>query len=137
MTDPDTAHEIPEFELPDWGTDGAPPAPSAEPGDSSERPTAREIALEVEPEIVLSTAGLVSRWATAHVIDIATGVGFADKDDPVRSTAKATSRAFDALRQAARAMDADAVVEVRLSTVAKKGGVTVTAYGTAVRESRP
>ena len=50
MTDPDTAHEIPEFELPDWGTDGAPPAPSAEPGDSSERPTAREIALEVEPE---------------------------------------------------------------------------------------
>jgi uncharacterized protein YbjQ (UPF0145 family) len=137
VTDSDTAHEIPEFELPDWGTEGAPPAPPSEPGDSPVRPPAREIALEVEPEIVLSTAGLVSGWATAHVLDIATGVGFADKDDPVRSTAKATSRAFDALRQAARAMEADAVVEVRLSIIAKKAGVTVTAYGTAVLAPRP
>lgn len=137
MTEPDAAPEIPEFALPDWGTEGAPPPPAlgAEDGPSEESTPAREITLEVETAPILSTGGLPSGWTITEVLDIVTGVGFAGKDDPAATAERAVTTAIGDLRSSATGLGADAVVDVRLAMIGTKA-LTVTAYGTAVRADR-
>jgi uncharacterized protein YbjQ (UPF0145 family) len=139
VTEPDAAPEIPEFALPDWGTEGAPPPPAlgAEDGPSEESTPAREITLEVETSTVLSTAGLPTGWTVTETLDLVWAVGSAKEDEQATATEQAIDRALDGLRAEADRRKADAVVEVRLVPGGRKRTVTVIAYGTAVRTSRP
>jgi uncharacterized protein YbjQ (UPF0145 family) len=141
VTEPDAAAEIPEFALPDWGTEGAPPPPAleAEDGPPEASIPAREITLEVETTPVLSTAGLPAGWTVTETVDLVWAVGSAKEDETATATATelAIDRALDNLRVEAARRTADAIVEVRLEPIGRKRTVTVIAYGTAVRTSRP
>ncbi len=138
MTDSDASAEIPEFALPEWGTEGAPPPPAIGTDDAQSATTlpTREISLEVETAPLLSTAGLPTGWTMIDVLDLVWGVGSAERDDPASAAEHAVNMAIKSLRTSAAGLGADAVVEVRLAMTGKKA-LTATAYGTAVRAGRP
>lgn len=124
---------VPEFTLPDWGTEGAPPPPPVEPD-----PELDDEAIEIEVERpVLVTAGhLPARWDIHTVHGLVTAHGKSEKDDPTDSVANATAKAVSALRDAASAMGANAVTDVSIVVSGRKSKTVVTAWGTAVSFSR-
>lgn len=126
---------VPEFTLPDWGTEGAPPPPPVEP---DPEPNTENDAIEIEVERpVLVTAGqLPARWDIHTVHGLVTAHGKSDKDDPTDSISTATAKAVSALRDAASNMGANAVTDVSISVSGRKSKTVVTVWGTAVSFSR-
>lgn len=124
---------VPEFTLPDWGTEGAPSPPPVEPD-----PELDDDAIEIEVERpVLVTAGqLPARWDIHTVHGLVTAHGKSEKDDPTDSVSNATAKAVSALRDAASAMGANAVTDVSITVSGRKSKTVVTAWGTAVSFSR-
>ena len=118
--------ETAEFELPDWGTGGAP-----------------EVSLDAlaEVEVRLEARPLVTTVAAPHGVTIRQTLGFvsgqgSSKDQSSdAAAAEARVRALAALADNALAMGADAVVGTRLIVTQRKDRAMVVAYGTAVRAS--
>lgn len=139
MSDPETAAEIPEFELPEWGTEGAPPHPPFpdDPGaDTEVAGETREIAIEVEYDVTVTTTSLPQGWRITEVLGLVTGEASSDKDDPAKAAAKAKGKAVETATEAARALGANAITGLRLEMTSAKGAIAVIAYGTAVRFDR-
>lgn len=120
--------ETAEFELPEWGTGGAP-----------------EVSLDAdalaEVEVRLEARPLVTTVAAPHGVTIRQTLGFvsgqgSSKDQSSdAAAAEARVRALAALADNALAMGADAVVGTRLIVTQRKDRAMVVAYGTAVRAS--
>jgi uncharacterized protein YbjQ (UPF0145 family) len=130
---------LPEFHLPDWGTDGAPPEPTV--GDDDTVPpvtTAKseEIEISVERSMLLTAGPLPLRWQVETIHGVVVGHGKSDKSDLASAVEAATSKALQALEKAAEDRNATAVTDVELVTSLHKGTVVVTAIGTAVEFSR-
>lgn len=117
--------EMPEFDLPPWGSGGAPayveppvsaPAPDTEPG-------AAPIVVTVDRiEGARRTLGLVAGEGSHPVGD----------DPPARAVGVARAAAVERLVEAAAEMGATAVVGAGFSLAATEDMITVLATGTAV-----
>jgi hypothetical protein len=126
---------VPEFTLPDWGTEGAPPAPDV-PIDEAPEAQSEEIEITVETSILLLAGPLPDRWQVHTVHGIVTSHGRGDKDDHVDAVESATSKALAGLEDRALAIGANAVTDVSLTVSGRKAKVVVTTWGTAVSFSR-
>jgi hypothetical protein len=125
---------VPEFTLPDWGTEGAPPAPAV-PDDVA--PTAPEqIEITVEPSILLLAGPLPDRWRVHTVHGLVTSHGWSDEDEGADALEAATSEALAALEERASTIGANAVTDVSVAVSGRKSKVVVTTWGTAVSFSR-
>lgn len=130
-------HAVPEFTLPDWGSDGAPPEPPVT--EEIERPPSDgpgDVAIVLERAPLVTTIPLPSAWPIETIHGLVTAHGHSDDADLTSAAADATAAAVEALQDAASDLGANAVVGVGLSSILRKGVVVVTAVGTAVRVSR-
>ena len=127
---------LPEFHLPDWGTDGAPPEPAVDEDDVFESVAASEIEISVERSLLLTSGPLPLRWQVETIHGVVVGHGKSDKADLEAAVEAATSKALQSLEDAAQERNATAVTDVGLVTTKNKGSVVVTAIGTAVEFSR-
>lgn len=131
---------LPEFHLPDWGTEGAPPEPAVTEEDPAVVGRAhaadQEVAITVERPVLLTAGSPPIPWQVETVHGLLIGHGESDDDDLTAAVEAGTARALAALEQAAAGLDASAVTDVRLVTTTRKGKVVVTATGTAVDLSR-
>ncbi|MEX1006106.1 MAG: heavy metal-binding domain-containing protein [Acidimicrobiia bacterium] len=132
---------VPEFTLPDWGTEGAPPEPTVP--DDADDAAGSEVAVDGEPiEIsverpVLVTSGdLPPKWIVDTVHGLVTGHAKSDKDDPAEAAEAASVKAVAAVTERAAELGANAVTNLTLSVSGRKSKVVVTAWGTAVSFSR-
>lgn len=130
--------EHPEpFDLPDWGTDGAPPEPATDDAEELEpaRPEELDVLLDVRQELLLSTVGAPPANRVRTVLGLVASEGSASISDGgtlQAATGSARSAALDRLTSDAEAMGATAVVGMRLTVAVRLNEVVVTAYGTAV-----
>jgi len=130
-------HAVPEFTLPDWGHDGAPPEPPAHSEHTgADASPSDPLEIHVEHPPLLTTTTLPDRWTVETVHGLVTGHGSSEADDPAAAAAKAGASAIEALEEAARELGANAVTGIGLNAFSRKGVVVVTAAGTAVRLSR-
>ena len=123
------------FDLPDWGTDGAPPPP-AQGSDVSGRIEPPDLVLDVTPELIQSTVPIGIEHGADVVIGLVTTEGSAtvgDDLDLAKAIAIARSAALDRLAGEASTIGASAVVGIRLSVATRLNDVVVMAYGTALR----
>ncbi len=127
---------LPEFHLPDWGTEGAPPEPAVAEDEAFAPVATSEIEISVERSMLLTSGPLPLRWQVETIHGVVVGHGKSDKDDPATAVEAATSKALRALEAAAHERNATAVTDVGLVTTKHKGNVVVTAIGTAVEFSR-
>ncbi len=128
---------VPEFRLPEWGTEGAPPAPDVPAdGDLPPREDGDEVQISVERSVLLTTGPLPLRWQIDTVHGLVVSHGKSDRDDLEEAVATATEAALAGLADAARDHSATGVVDIRLVTTTRKSKVVVTATGTAVGFSR-
>lgn len=132
MPDDPTAHE---FNLPDWGTEGAPPEPAV-PEETTDEAITDPIEISVERSVLLAAGALPPRWDVRTVHGLVTGHAKSDKDDHVAAVDSATSKALAELSRRADEMGANAVTDVRVTTTGRKSRVVATAWGTAVSFSR-
>lgn len=121
---------IPEFTLPEWGTDGAPPPPPMPPDPPG------DIEIEVERPVLVVAGRLPTGWDIHTVHGLVSAHGTSDKDGADEATAAATAKATAELRHQAAALGANAVTDVGLTTSHRKSRTVVTAWGTAVSFSR-
>ncbi len=129
--------EHPEsFNLPEWGTDGAPPEPvtaPSEPGDDS--PGEAHLMIDVEPELIESTVALPDQYRVRAVIGLVAAEGAASVSDGMTlqsATGAARSAALDRLTSEAKTLGATAVAGIRLSVAVRLNDVVVVVYGTAL-----
>lgn len=123
------------FDLPDWGTEGAPPQPPLTP-DTELSEESQDLILDVTPELIQATISLSPGPDSDAVIGLVTTEGsatVADGLDLARAIAIARSAALDRLGSEATTIGAAAVIGIRLSVVTRLNDVVVMAYGTAVR----
>lgn len=126
---------VPEFSLPDWGTEGAPPEPSVA-ADTDPDADLDAIEIAVERPMLLVAGALPSRWNVRTMHGLVTAFGKSEKEDHQDAVESATSKALDDLSENARAMGANAVVEIDIAVSSRKSKTVVTAWGTAVSFSR-
>lgn len=131
--DQDNRNDIPSFELPDWGMDGAPPAPTEDLPEIEEGP---EVTLEVDHALLMITGHPLHDWTVDQVYGLVSGEGVSEKSDPERRASAASKRALSALEFAARGMGANAICDVRLALATRKSRTSIVAYGTAMRIRR-
>ena len=129
--------EPPEsFDLPDWGTEGAPPEPATDAADEGEPPPGGiDVHLEVEPELLQSTIDLPGSYRIRSVIGLVSAEGTASVADGTTlqsATGAARSAALDRLTSEAETIGATAVAGIRLSVAVRLNDVVVLAYGTAL-----
>lgn len=120
------ADETPEFELPDWGTQGAPEV-SLDPEHLDEV----EVLLESRP--LITTVAAPQGVTIRQTLGFVSGQGSSKDQSSDAAAAEARVRALAALADNAVAMGADAVVGTRLIVTQRKDRAMVVAYGTAVR----
>lgn len=125
---------VPEFKLPDWGTDGAPPEPAVpdDPPPSREDP----IEISVERPMVVTAGPLPNRWDVQTVHGLVIGHGKSDKDSHLDAVESAALAAIAQLEAQGAERGANAVIDTTLTVSARKSKVVVTAWGTAVSFSR-
>lgn len=133
--------EHPEsFDLPDWGTEGAPPEPPTDAADDGEAPPEGiDVHIEVEAELLQSTTGLPAPYRVRSVIGLVSAEGAASIVDGATlqsATGAARSAALDRLTSEARTIGATAVVGIRLTIAVRLNDVVVVAYGTALDAAR-
>lgn len=125
---------VPEFRLPDWGTDGAPPEPAVpdDPPPVHEDP----IEISVEHPMVVTAGPLPNRWDVQTVHGLVIGHGKSDKDSHLDAVESAALAAIAQLEAQGAERGANAVIDTTLTVSARKSKVVVTAWGTAVSFSR-
>lgn len=129
--------EHPEsFDLPDWGTEGAPPEPATDAADESETPPEGiDVHLKVESELLQSTTDLPGSYRIRSVIGLVSAEGSASVEDGTTlqsATGAARSAALDRLTSEAETIGATAIIGIRLSISVRLNDVVVVAYGTAL-----
>lgn len=131
--------EHPEpFDLPEWGTAGAPPEPATDEPDGDtdpEPPQDLDVLLDVQPELLVSTIDLPASHRIRSVLGLAAAEGSASISDGgtlPAATGSARSAALDRLTSDAVTMGATALVGIRMTVSVRLNEVVVTAYGTAV-----
>ncbi len=122
------------FDLPDWGTDGAPiVVPEDVDFDDAVEPA--DVFLAITPELLRSTSSLPSTYRIRSFIGLVSAEGSATVGDDLDfqgAVAVAKSAALDRLSTDASTSGATAVVDIRLTIVARLNDVVVLAYGTAL-----
>ncbi len=126
---------VPEFTLPDWGTEGAPPEPVV-PDDAAEDGDSELIEISVERPILVTAGALPPSWKVHTVHGLVTGHAKSDKDDASDATESACTKALAAMTERAAELGANAVTDLALSVSGRKSQVIVTAWGTAVTFTR-
>ncbi|HSJ29353.1 MAG TPA: heavy metal-binding domain-containing protein [Acidimicrobiia bacterium] len=121
---------LPEFNLPDWGTEGAPPAPIVDDD------PAGEIEISVEQPVVVTAGSLPSGWTVRTIHGLVAAHAKSEKDDTAKALDAATARCLDELQERAASLGANAVIDAAISVTERKSRVIVTAWGTAVSFSR-
>ena len=127
-------HDSEPFDLPEWGTDGAPPAPpdhagleeASEPGD---------LFLDVTPELARSTVPLPPDYRMQNMVGLVSAEGSATVSEDLDfggAVAVAKSAALDRLSSEASTSGATAIVGIRLTVTTRLNDVVVVAYGTAL-----
>lgn len=128
---------VPEFTLPDWGTEGAPPEPTVPDDAEADAGVESEpIEISVERPILITAGALPPNWRVDTVHGLVTGHAKSDKDDPADATEAACTKAVAAVSARAAEMGANAVTDLALSVSGRKSKVVATAWGTAVTFSR-
>jgi uncharacterized protein YbjQ (UPF0145 family) len=122
---------LPEFNLPEWGTEGAPPAPIVD----DDRPR-DEIEIAVEHPVVLTAGALPPGWEVRTLHGVVSAHAKSEKDDTVKALDTATARCLGDLQERAGSLGANAVIDVAIDVAERKSRVIVTAWGTAVSFSR-
>ena len=125
---------VPEFKLPDWGTDGAPPEPAVP--DDPLPVTEDPIEISVERAVVVTAGPLPDRWNIQTVHGLVVGHGKSEKDSHIEAVESATSQAIAQLEAQGAERGANAVIDTALTVSGRKSKVVVTAWGTAVSFNR-
>ncbi len=118
--------EVPTFDLPAWGTAGAP-----------DLETEPEVEILVEPAapddvVVVTTDGIPGR-RIVQVVGLVAGEASSPVDGPVETALRdARATALGVLRRQAVEAGADGVVGLDVQISLRKGVVVATAVGTAV-----
>lgn len=130
MSEPERPEEeIPPFDLPEWGTAGAPPVPGEEPPKAPD-----EGIVPAVPTLTLTTTDGVPGRQVRSFLGLVVGEAAQQAGGDGLEAALETARglALERLRDRAAAVGAEAVVGVRLNVTLRKLMVLVTAVGTAV-----
>ncbi len=128
---PATDEGVPAFDLPDWGTAGAPAfrpeaAPDAAPLPAGDTRSGPPVLVTVESVPGMRTVlGILAAEGRAAV-----------EEDPAEAVGIARRAALDRLTEAATEAGADAVVGVRFELAVTKRTATVLAAGTGVAFGR-
>lgn len=120
--------ETPEFELPEWGTGGAPDV-------SLDADALAEVEVRLEARPLVTTVAAPHGVTIRQTLGFVSGQGSSKDQSSDAAAAEARVRALAALADNALAMGADAVVGTRLIVTQRKDRAMVVAYGTAVRAS--
>ena len=132
-------HDSESFDLPDWGTDGAPPRPLEDTNlDDAVEPA--DLFLEVTPELIRTTTQLPPGYRVRTVIGLVSAEGSAAVTDEVHfagALAMAKAAALDRLSSDASTSGATAVTGIRLTVATRLNDVVVVAYGTALDVRQP
>ncbi len=127
-------HDSESFDLPEWGTAGAPPPPP--PGtDLDDAAEQADLYLDVTAELILTTTQLPPGYRVRSVIGLVSAEGSASVNDDIGfngALAVAKSAALDRLSSDASTSGAGAVVGIRLTVATRLNDVVVLAYGTAL-----
>ena len=123
---------VPEFTLPDWGTDGAPPEPSV-PDDVE---TVEQIEISVERPMLITAGGLPADWKVHTIHGLVTGHAKSDRDDLADASESACAKAAQQVSERAARLGANGVIDVSFTIAARKSKIVATAWGTAVSFSR-
>lgn len=125
---------VPEFKLPDWGTDGAPPEPAVpdDPPSAFDDP----IEISVERPMVVTAGPLPNRWDVQTVHGLVVGHGKSERDSHLEAVESATLKAIAQLEAQGAERGANAVIDTAVTVSGRKSKVVVTAWGTAVTFSR-
>jgi uncharacterized protein YbjQ (UPF0145 family) len=126
---------VPEFTLPDWGTEGAPPEPTV-PDDAEIAADGEQIEISVERPMLVTAGALPAAWKVHTVHGLVTGHAKSDKDDLSDAAESACTKAVAEVTERAAEMGANAVTDLALAVSGRKSKVVVTAWGTAVSFSR-
>ena len=127
-------HDSEPFDLPEWGTEGAPPPPPPDTDldDAVEPP---DLFLDVTPELIRTTTQLPPGYRVRNVIGLVSAEGSASVTDDVAfgaALAAAKAAALDRLSSDASTSGATAVVGIRMTVTTRLNDVVVIAYGTAL-----
>ena len=127
-------HDSESFDLPEWGTEGAPPPPPPE-TDLDDAVEPADLFLEVTPELIRTTTQIPPGYRVRDVIGLVSAEGAAAVTDDVAfgaalSTAKAA--ALDRLSSEASTSGATAVVGIQMTVATRLNDVVVIVYGTAL-----
>jgi uncharacterized protein YbjQ (UPF0145 family) len=127
-------HDSEPFDLPDWGTEGAPPPPPPDTDlDDAVEPV--DLFLDVTPELIRTTTQLPPGYRVRNVVGLVSAEGSATVTDDVAfagALATAKAAALDRLSSDASTSGATAVVGIRLTVATRLNDVVVIAYGTAL-----
>jgi hypothetical protein len=124
---------VPEFSLPDWGTEGAPPPPPIA-DEGMDDPA--QIEISVERPMLVVAGPLPDRWKAHTLHGLVFATAKSDKDDRATAVESAIDKALGTLRERASALEANAVTDVKIEVEEKKSRVRVIVWGTAVSFSR-
>jgi uncharacterized protein YbjQ (UPF0145 family) len=127
-------HDSEPFDLPDWGTEGAPPPPPPD-TDLEDAVEPVDLFLDVTPELIRTTTSIPSGYRVRNVIGLVSAEGSAAMTDDVdfgAAVAAAKAAALDRLSSDASTSGATAVVGIRLTVVTRLNDVVTIAYGTAL-----
>ncbi|MDH3250175.1 MAG: YbjQ family protein [Acidimicrobiia bacterium] len=127
-------HHSEAFDLPDWGTDGAPPPPPPD-TDLEDSVEPADLFLDVTPELIRTTTQLPPGYRVRTVVGLVSAEGSATVTDDVSfggAVAMAKSAALDRLSSEASTSGATAVVGIELTVATRLNDVVVVAYGTAL-----
>lgn len=127
-------HDSEPFDLPDWGTDGA-PIVLPEDVDFEDAVEPADLFLAITPELLRSTSALPPTHRVRDVIGLVSAEGSATVGDDLDfqgAVAVAKSAALDRLSSEASTSGASAVVEIRMTMVTRLNDVVVVVYGTAL-----
>jgi uncharacterized protein YbjQ (UPF0145 family) len=131
-------HDSEPFDLPEWGTEGAPPPPPPDTDlDDAVEPV--DLFLDVTPELVRATTQLPAGYRVRNVIGLVSAEGSAAVTDDVGfagAVAMAKAAALDRLSSDASTSGATAVVGIHLAVATRLNDVVVVAYGTALDVTR-
>ncbi len=131
-------HDSEAFHLPEWGTDGAPPAP-ADDADLADAAEPTDLFLSVTPELARTTVPLSADYRMRNMIGLVSAEGSASVSEDLDfagAVAVAKSAALDRLSSDASTSGATAVVGIRMTVTTRLNEVVVIAYGTALDVAR-
>lgn len=133
-------HDSESFDLPEWGTEGAPPAP-VDDVDSGRRSAEQlDVVLDITPELVRLSGPVPTGFVIRSIFGLISADGSATVSDSTSlaaATAAARDAALDRLSTDATTMGATVVSDISLTVAVRLNDVIVTAYGSAFEAAPP